>query len=207
MHAPAEPVAIATAGSTDFAIPHFALPGSPAPTHGVADDSSVAGAVDDILAGLFARLGDRQDQLLPLLHGLQDQAGYIPPDRVPAIARHFNLSRAEVHGVITFYHYFRTEPPPRCVVQICRAEACQSMGADALLAHAERALGCTLHGHSADGQFGLEPVYCLGHCASSPALTINEAVFARVTPARFDALIAEVSAITTAATTTAGEAA
>ncbi|HEX8602476.1 MAG TPA: formate dehydrogenase subunit gamma [Pseudoduganella sp.] len=201
MHAPAE---LVPAGSAAFAVPHFAAPGSPAPAHGVADDSAVAAAVDDILAGLFARLGDRQDQLLPLLHGLQDQAGYIPPDRVPVIAEHFNLSRAEIHGVITFYHYFRTEPPPRCVVQVCRAEACQSMGADALLAHAERALGCTLHGHSADGRFGLEPVYCLGHCASSPALTINEAVFARVTPARFDALIAEVSA---AITTAAGEAA
>lgn len=147
-------------------------------------------AVDGILAELFARLGDRQDQLLPVLHGLQDGAGYIPPDRVPAIAAHFNLSRAEVHGVITFYHYFRTEPPPRCVVQVCRAEACQSMGGDSLLEHAERALGCGLHGRSADGAFGLEPVYCLGQCASAPALTINEAVFARVTPARFDALMA-----------------
>lgn len=149
-------------------------------------------AVDGILAELFARLGNRQDQLLPVLHGLQDSAGYIPPDRVPAIAAHFNLSRAEVHGVITFYHYFRTEPPPRCVVQICRAEACQSMGGDDLLAHAERTLGCGLHGRSADGTFGLEPVYCLGQCASSPALTINEAVFARVTPARFDALMTNV---------------
>lgn len=147
-------------------------------------------AVDGILAELFDRLGDRQDQLLPALHGLQDRIGYIPPDRVPAIAQHFNLSRAEVHGVITFYHYFRSEPPPRCVVQLCRAEACQSMGGDALLEHAQRALGCTLNGHSADGAVELAPVYCLGLCASAPALTINEAVFARVTPARFDALIA-----------------
>lgn len=151
-------------------------------------------AVDGILTELFARLGNRQDQLLPVLHGLQDSVGFIPPDRVPAIAQHFNLSRAEVHGVITFYHYFRSEPPPRCVVQICRAEACQSMGGDALLAHAERTLGCGLHGHSADGAIGLEPVYCLGLCASSPALTINDTVSARVTPARFDALLADAAA-------------
>jgi len=148
-------------------------------------------AVDGILAELFARLGDRQDQLLPVLHGLQDRAGYIPPDRVPDIAAHFNLSRAEVHGVITFYHYFRSEPPPRCVVQICRAEACQSMGGDALLAHAEQALGCKLHAHSGDGAFALEPVYCLGQCATAPSLMINEALHARVTPARFDALLAK----------------
>ncbi|GGX88319.1 formate dehydrogenase subunit gamma [Massilia dura] len=181
-HATPAPAAAASTTSTTSA------------TAATAATAAANAAVDGILAELFARLGNRQDQLLPVLHGLQDSAGYIPPDSVPAIAQHFNLSRAEVHGVITFYHYFRTEAPPRCVVQVCRAEACQSMGADALLEHAEQALGCGLHGRSADGTFGLEPVYCLGHCASSPALTINEAVFARVTPARFDALIAEVMA-------------
>lgn len=158
-----------------------------------------AAAVSDIVTELLAHHGTRQDQLLPVLHGLQDSVGYVPPDQVDKIAAHFNLSRAEVHGVITFYHYFRSEPPARCVVQICRAEACQSMGGDQLLGHAEQALGCGLHGHSADGTFALEPVYCLGLCASSPALTINEAVFARVTPARFDALIADVKAVTEAA--------
>ncbi|QBE63291.1 NAD(P)H-dependent oxidoreductase subunit E [Pseudoduganella lutea] len=166
---------------------------SPAAVSPVVAAAALA-AIDGILADLFARLGDRQDQLLPVLHGLQEGAGYIPPERVPEIARHFNLSLAEVHGVITFYHYFRSEPPPRCVIQVCRAEACQSMGADQLLEHAQAALGCGLHGHTADGAFGLEPVYCLGQCASAPALTINEAVFARVSPARFDALIAGVLA-------------
>ena len=140
---------------------------------------------------ILARHATRQDQLLPLLHALQDSLGYIPPDEVPAIARHFNLSRAEVHGVITFYHYFRSTPPAPCVVQVCRAEACQAMGGERLLAHAEQALGCGLHGHSADGGVALEPVYCLGQCASAPAMTINDAVFARVTPARFDALLAQ----------------
>ena len=154
---------------------------------------SAPAAAAPLLAELFARHGTRQDQLLPLLHALQDGIGYIPPGEVPAIARHFNVSRAEVHGVITFYHTFRSEAPPRRVVRICRAEACQSMGGDQLLAHAEAALGCSLHGHSADGGTALEPVYCLGQCASAPALTIDDTVFARVTPARFDKLIGTIA--------------
>lgn len=149
-------------------------------------------AVAAILTDLFARHGTRQDQLLPLLHALQDRLGHVPPAQVKAIAQHFNLSRAEVHGVITFYHDFRSTPPARCVVQLCRAEACQSMGGERLLAHAQQALGCGLHGRSADDMFALEPVYCLGQCASAPAMTIDGAVFARVTPARFDTLVGEV---------------
>jgi formate dehydrogenase subunit gamma len=145
---------------------------------------------------ILARHGTRQDQLLPVLHALQDRLGHIPPAQVPTIAQHFNLSRAEVHGVITFYHYFRSAPPARCTVQLCRAEACQSMGADRLLAHAQAALGCGLHEHSADGAFALEPVYCLGQCASAPAMTIDGAVFARVTPERFDRLVAQAAAST-----------
>lgn len=130
------------------------------------------------------------DQLLPTLHAIQDTLGFIPPESVPEIALSFNLSRAEVHGVLTFYHHFRSTPPARHTVQLCRAEACQSMGADALLQHAERALGCTLHGHSADGRFGLEPVYCLGQCATAPAMMVDDAVHARVSAARFDRIIA-----------------
>jgi len=150
--------------------------------------------IDGLISPLMASFGPRQDQLLPALHAIQDAAGFVPPQAVPAIAAHFNLSRAEIHGVITFYHFFRSAPPARHVVQICRAEACQSMGGDALLAHAERTLGCTLHGHSADGVHALEPVYCLGHCATAPAIMIGEAVHARVTPARFDTLIAQAGA-------------
>jgi formate dehydrogenase subunit gamma len=146
------------------------------------------------ITDILAAFGTGQDQLLPVLHAIQDSTGFVPPDAVPAIASAFNLSRAEVHGVITFYHYFRTLPPARKVIQICRAEACQSMGGDALLAHAENALGCSLHGHSADGMFSLEPVYCFGQCATSPAIMINDALHARVTPARFDALIAREAA-------------
>lgn len=145
----------------------------------------------DPVSAALAAAGTRQDQLLPALHAIQDKLGFVPADAVPAIAAAFNLSRAEVHGVISFYHYFRTTPPARHTVQICRAEACQSMGADALLAHAEAALGCKLHAHSADGRFALEPVYCLGQCAVSPAIMVNDAVHARVSPTRFDSLIAK----------------
>jgi formate dehydrogenase subunit gamma len=148
-------------------------------------------ALQEQVRALLAAGTTTQDQLLPMLHAIQDTLGYIPPDAVPIIAEAFNLSRAEVHGVITFYHYFRTTAPARHVIQICRAEACQSMGGDALLEHAERALGCGLHGHSADGAFGLEPVYCLGQCATSPAIMLDDDVHARVTAARFDKLIAK----------------
>ena len=127
--------------------------------------------------------------LLPVLHGIQDAVGHVPAEAVEDIARELNLSRAEVHGVITYYHHFRSEPAGRRVVQICRAEACKSMGAEALWSHAELRLGCAAHGTTADGAFTLEPVYCLGLCASSPALMLGERLHGRVNPAGFDRLI------------------
>lgn len=140
---------------------------------------------------VLAAIGNTQDQLLPALHAIQDLIGFIPPETVASIATGFNLSRAEVHGVITFYHHFRSKAPARHVIQLCRAEACQSMGADALLAHAERTLGCTLHANTLDGDFTLEPAYCLGQCATSPAMMVDDAVYARVSVARFDSIIAK----------------
>ncbi|MDT9001786.1 formate dehydrogenase subunit gamma [Paucibacter sp. APW11] len=127
--------------------------------------------------------------LLPLLHAVQQQLGHVPPAAVPLIAEHLGLSRAEVHGVISYYHFFRSTPPGRLQLQVCRAEACQARGAAALLAHAEQRLGCTAHSTRADGAVTLEPVYCLGLCASSPALQINERLHARMTPAKLDALL------------------
>ena len=129
--------------------------------------------------------------LMPLLHAVQDALGHVPDDVVPQIAAALNLSRAEVHGVITYYHHFRREPAGRSVVQVCRAEACQSCGADALLAHIEGRLGCEAHHTSADGAYTLEPVYCLGLCASSPAMAIDDEPHARMTCEAFDALIHE----------------
>ena len=129
--------------------------------------------------------------LLPVLHKIQDALGYIPRAIIGDIAGAFNLSRAEVHGVVTFYHHFRMQPPGQHQIQVCRAEACQSMGAERLLEHAQQALGCKLHGKSADGRFSLEPVFCLGQCATSPAIMIDEKVHAKVSPVRFDKLIAQ----------------
>ena len=131
----------------------------------------------------------RQGALLPVLHDVQHELGYIPPESVEAIARGLNLSRAEVHGVITYYAHFRQHAPAQHVVQLCQAEACQSMGAEALATHAQARLGCAMHSSTQDGRFALEPVYCLGLCASSPSMMIGERVHARVTPERFDQLI------------------
>jgi formate dehydrogenase subunit gamma len=128
--------------------------------------------------------------LLPLLHAVQDALGHIPPDAVPAIAAGMSLSRAEVHGVISYYHHFRSAPPGRTVVQVCRAESCKACGADALLAHAERTLHCQEHHTRGDGAYTLEPVYCLGLCAVSPAVMVGDQLHAQMTPAKFDRVIA-----------------
>lgn len=133
---------------------------------------------------------DQPGALLPLLHAVQDALGYVPSEAVPTIARALDLSRAEVHGVISYYRFFRSEPSGRQVVQVCRAEACQACGAEELLAHAERVLGCTLHGTRADGAVTLEPVYCLGLCAASPAVQIDARLYARMTPERLETLLA-----------------
>ena len=126
--------------------------------------------------------------MLPILHGIQDAVGYIPSDAVAMIADGLNVSRAEVHGVITYYHHFRQEPAGKRLVQICRAEACQARGADALVAHAKAALGCDFHQTTADGELTLEPAYCLGQCAVGPNMTIGNELHARITPEKFDAL-------------------
>jgi formate dehydrogenase subunit gamma len=128
--------------------------------------------------------------LLPILHAVQDALGFVPPDAVPLIAHELNLSRADVHGVVSFYHYFRTERGGRHVVHVCRAEACQALGGAALEAHAKKSLGIDFHGTSADGAVTLEPVFCLGNCALGPSLMIDEDLQGRVTPQRFDELMA-----------------
>jgi len=127
--------------------------------------------------------------LLPVLHAVQERLGWVPPRAVPLIAFEMNLTRAEVHGVITFYHYFRQHPPGRHVIHLCRAEACQAVGAAALEAHAKRALGIDFHGTSADGRYSLEPVYCLGNCATGPSMMIDGQLQSRVTSERFDELV------------------
>lgn len=127
--------------------------------------------------------------MLPILHGIQEAVGYIPPDAIPMIADELNVSRAEVHGVITYYHHFRQQPAGKRLIRLCRAEACQARSADALVAHAKAVLGCDFHQTTTDGEVTLEPVYCLGQCAVGPNMTIGDELHARITPQKFDALI------------------
>jgi formate dehydrogenase subunit gamma len=129
--------------------------------------------------------------LLPVLHSVQAALGCIPSATIAAIAHGLNLSRAEVHGVVSFYHYFRTQPAGKHIVYLCRAEACQALGARALEAHAKKSLGIDFHETTADGSITLEPVYCLGNCGCGPSLLVDaDELHARVTPETFDALIA-----------------
>ncbi len=132
--------------------------------------------------------------LLPILHDVQDTLGCVPAHAVAEIAAGLNLSRAEVHGVLSYYHHFRTEPAGRHVLQVCRAESCRAMGSEALWAHACLRLGLADGGTTADGAVTLEPVYCLGLCASSPAVALDERVRARMSAPRLDALLATAGA-------------
>jgi formate dehydrogenase subunit gamma len=137
------------------------------------------------IAQLIAKSQERPGALLPILHGIQDEFGHIPPEAEPAIARALNLSRAEVHGVISYYHHFRQEPHGRHVVRVCCAEACQANGAETLAEHAQ----------ARQGDVTVEPVYCLGLCAIGPVVQIDdEHLHARVTPEKFDALVAALEA-------------
>lgn len=134
-------------------------------------------------------LKDKPGALLPILHSVQDTLGYIPPESVPQIASALSLSRAEVHGVISFYHYFRDTPPGKHTIHLCRAESCQAMGGKQLETHVKAKLGIDFHETTPDGQFSLEPVYCLGNCACSPAMQVDEEIYGRVSEKAFDATI------------------
>jgi formate dehydrogenase subunit gamma len=158
------------------------------PQHDRLDDH----AREQIEAALAAHRG-RPGPLLQVLHTVQDSLGYIPPAAVPLIAEVLNLSRAEVHGVVTFYHHFRHAPAGRHIIQLCQAEACRSVHCEKLTEYAQRKLGVALHETTADGRYTLEPVYCLGNCACGPAAMIDDELLSRVTPESFDALIATLS--------------
>jgi len=129
--------------------------------------------------------------LLPILHEIQDRLGYVPDSAVPIVASVLSLSRAEVHGVVSFYHLYRRTPPGRRTIYLCRAEACQAMGARDLEVRLKEKLGIDFHETTSDERFSLEPIYCLGNCACSPALMIDETVHGRVTAERLDSLLEE----------------
>ena len=148
-------------------------------------------SIQETVQAVITTLKDKPGALLPILHGIQDALGYIPADSVPAIAQGLHLSRAEVHGVISFYHYFRDTPPGKQTVHICRAESCQAMGGKQLEQHVKDQLGIDYHETTADGQFSLEPVYCLGNRACSPAIQIGDDIYGKVSAQSFDAIINE----------------
>lgn len=128
---------------------------------------------------------------LVILHALQDAFGYVPEQAIPMVAQALNLSRAEVHGVFTFYHDFRHQPAGRHVLKLCRAEACQAAGGDALAARAEAKLGIAIGNTTADDRVTLEPIYCLGLCATAPSAMLDGRLVGRLDEARLDALVAE----------------
>jgi formate dehydrogenase subunit gamma len=142
---------------------------------------------------VIASQADLEGALMPILHALNETFGYVPDDAVPLIAGILNLSRADVHGTLTFYHDFRRKPAPRHVVKLCQAEACQSRGSRALTEHAEARLGASIdpHGHANAEGVSLEPIYCLGLCATGPNALIDGRPYSRLTNDRFDKLMAE----------------
>ena len=133
--------------------------------------------------------------LLPLLHAIQDDFGYIPEDAYLPISKALALSVAEVHGVVTFYHHFRTHPAGRHILQICRAESCQAMGSEKLEATIKAKLGIDYHQTTSDGAITLEPIYCLGNCACSPAVMLDDEVYGRMDNQKMVELVAEASAV------------
>lgn len=152
------------------------------------DEAAISARVAEIVTAHQGMEGP----LLPILHEVQAAFGHVPQAALPQIAEALRMTRAEVHGVMTFYHDFRTEPAGKHVLKLCRAEACQSMGADRVAAHAQARLGVDWHETTPDGRVTLEPVFCLGLCACAPAAMVDGRVVGRVDEARVDALIAEV---------------
>lgn len=130
--------------------------------------------------------------LLPILHAIQSEFGYIDPSTIPVIAQELNLSRADVHGVVTFYPDFKQEQPGRTTVRICRAEACQAVGADALVDHVQTRLGVGFGETTGDRQVSLESVLCLGNCALGPSVLVGGRLYGRMNADRLDALLTAV---------------
>ena len=146
---------------------------------------------EENISRIVRALKDKPGALLPILHDIQKELGCVPLKAVPIIAQELNLSRAEVHGVISFYHDFRSKPSGRHLVKICQAESCQAMGSGPLTNHAKQSLGVDFHDTTSDQAFTLEPVFCLGNCACSPAIMVDEEVYGRVTPQRFQEILQE----------------
>jgi formate dehydrogenase subunit gamma len=145
----------------------------------------------DRIAELIEAHRHQAGALLPMLHAIQHEIGFIPNDAIAPIAKALNLSKAEVFGVISFYHDFHTQAQGKYTLHICRAESCQAMGSHALEQHAKTALGIDYHQTTADGEITLKPVYCLGNCACSPSVRVGDTVYGQMDNAQLDALLAQ----------------
>ena len=157
-------------------------------------DALLADTQAEALHNILARHDGLEGPLLPILHAVQEEFDHIPAAAVPVIADHLNIGRAEVHGVVSFYHDFRDLPAGRHVVKICRAEACQAMGVNQMADGALQKLGLEWHGTSKNGAVTIEPVYCLGLCASGPAAMVDDTLHGRLTAEKLETLLAEASA-------------
>jgi formate dehydrogenase subunit gamma len=144
----------------------------------------------DTVRNLLAEASTEPDALLPLLQEVQGRIGYVPKDAIRLIAQALNLSRAEVHGVVTFYHDFHEEPTAEHVVQLCMAEACQAVGCRSLAEHAKQSLGVGFNEPTPDGRIQVESAYCFGNCAAGPTIRVDDRIHGRVTPEAFDTLMA-----------------
>ena len=142
----------------------------------------------DTIRQEVAALQHKPGALLPILHAIQGRIGYVPDVAVPIIAEMLQQTRADIHGVISFYHHFRTRPAGSNVLEVCRAEACQARGGRALERHVQQRLGVGYHQTTVDNEFSLEPVYCLGNCACGPSIRVNDEIIGRITPQKFDQL-------------------
>ncbi|SOC43558.1 formate dehydrogenase gamma subunit [Rhizobium subbaraonis] len=151
----------------------------------------VSGDIGTRTLAIIDAMKDLEGPLLPILHEVQAEFGYVPQESLPVIAKALNLSRAEVHGVVTFYHDFRDHPTGRHVLKLCRAEACQSMGGDAIADRVKALLGIDFHQTTLDGAVTLEPVYCLGLCSCAPSAMLDGAVHARLDAASAAELVQE----------------
>ncbi|RVA43962.1 formate dehydrogenase subunit gamma [Mesorhizobium sp. M7A.F.Ca.US.001.01.1.1] len=143
-------------------------------------------------AAIIQEMKGLEGPLLPILHGIQEEFGHVPKDALPVIAEALNISRAAVHGVVSFYHDYRSHPAGRHVLKLCQAESCQSMGSDAIAAKLQQLLGIGFHETTRDGSVTLEPVYCLGLCACSPAAMLDGEVIGRLDDEKLDEIVAEV---------------
>lgn len=151
---------------------------------------NVVGRTSSVIADMRSLEGP----LLPILHGIQAEFGYVPRESMPVIAEALNLSRAEVYGVVTFYHDYRSKPAGRHVLKLCQAEACQSMGSDRVAAQVKQALGIDFHETTRDGAVTLEPIYCLGLCACAPSAMLDGQVIGRLDSEKIAEIVAEVRA-------------